>query len=329
MDRLALTRASTLGPVVDQLRRAGASVARVFNAADLPLEMMQRPSALIPLRDHYRIVEYAARELGDNALPARLALAAGIDGLGIYGARFVRAPTLGKAIEDGNRMLASVLQSGTRMALTVEKGVARWTYEVLERQAIGRQRNEILALGYMLDSVRRFAGATWTPGRVQVPGGALAARSQIEALYQCEIGTGDRLAVSMPSATLEIPGRHVRALEADGSSGDVPDWHDIQGCVRELIRLGLLKRRPSRRWVAEHLGLSVRTMQRHLSRRQVSYRTMLRDTILQQARDMLSRSISITATAVELGYSDAAHLSRAFRRALAVSPRAWRRAGAP
>jgi AraC-like DNA-binding protein len=142
----------------------------------------------------------------------------------------------------------------------------------------------------------------------------VAARCKIEALYRCEIGTGGRLSIAMPKATLEIPSGHARALEADGTSAEVPDWHDIQGCVRELIRLGLLKRRPPRRWVAAHLGLSVRTMQRHLSQQQVSYRTMLRDTILEQAQEMLLRSFSITAIALELGYSDAAHLSRAFRR---------------
>src|SRR4051812_25769389 len=75
MESLALTRASTLGPIVDHIRRGGGSIGRVFKAADIPLELIDRPTALLPLRDHFKIVESAARELDDPALPARLAIA--------------------------------------------------------------------------------------------------------------------------------------------------------------------------------------------------------------------------------------------------------------
>jgi AraC-like DNA-binding protein len=325
MSQLALTRASTLGPVADQLRRGGGSVTRVFHAADLPLELVQRPAALIPLRDHFKIVEYAARELGDDALPARLALAAGVAGLGALGSSFLNAATLGQAIARSNSQVSSILQSGTRLRLTVNKGLACWSYEVLESQVLGRQKNEILALGYMIELVRHFTGRSWIPGRVDVPGGRLPSRPCIETLFQCDIVRGDRLSLTFPCDLLEIPGAQFRARTAGGLDTTLPDWQDLHGSVRELIRLGLLSKRPSRAWVATHLGLSVRTMQRRLGRHQTNFGQMLRETIVDVARELLQRHKTITEIAFQLGYGDPAHLTRAFHRALGVSPRDWRR----
>lgn len=325
MAQLALTRASTLGPVVEELRRGGASCRRVFNAADLPLELTQRPAALIPLRDQFKLVEYAARELGDDALPARLALAAGAGGLGMYGARFISAATLGEAIAIGNGLFTSILQSGTRMALTIDEGFARWSYEVLESQALGRQKNEILAVGYMIDLIRRFVDPRWIPSRVEVPGPALPARASIEALLRCEITRGDRLSVAFPSALLQTPRQRVPAAIAPGGEVRLPDWQDLPGSVRELIRLGLLGKRPANGWVASHLGLSVRTMQRCLKEQQTSFARMMQESIVDRAQELLTRGTPITELAIELGYSDPAHFTRAFQRALGVAPREWRR----
>jgi AraC-like DNA-binding protein len=211
------------------------------------------------------------------------------------------------------------------MRLTMNRGVARWSYEVLEPQVLGRQKNEILALGYMVDLVRCFAGRRWIPSRVDVPGPALPARARVEALLQCEIGRGDQLSVTFASALLEAPGQRRRVKAAGSAEVGLPDWQDLPGSVRELIRLGLLSQRPSSGWVASHLGIPVRTMQRHLNEHQTRFGRMVQETILDLAQELLRRKMSITELAVELGYSDPAHLTRAFRRALGVAPREWRR----
>jgi hypothetical protein len=41
------------------------------------------------------LVESAAREIGDEALPARLSIRAGVAGLGPYGRHLISFPTLG------------------------------------------------------------------------------------------------------------------------------------------------------------------------------------------------------------------------------------------
>jgi AraC-like DNA-binding protein len=326
MEQLALTRASTIGPIVDIVDRGGGSVDRVFSAAELPLRLSERPDALVPLRDQFKLVEFAARELGDDALPARLATSAGIAGLGAYGKRFIAAPSLGAAIGMGNEIIGSTLQSATRMTLTVERGLARWTYDVADPAGVGRQKNAILATGYIVDLLRRFIGTNWAPTRTEVPGAPLQGRAAIEALYRCEIVSGDQVAVSFPADFLEIPNpapAHDDALELDGA---LPLTGDLCAGVRELIRLSLLDKRPQRAWVARRLNVSVRTLQRRLREHGTSFAEAVRGIVEEQAVELLRcRNVSITEIAYELGYSDPAHFTRAFVHWFGEPPQLWRR----
>ncbi len=183
METLALTRASTIGPIADVIEAAGGSVARVFRMSELPFGLIAQPDRLILLSDHLRLVENAAREIGDDALAARLSITGGIAALGPYGQLMLSFETLGVAIEAGYQKFASLLQAATQMDLIVRDGWARWSYRVTSPIVIGRQRNEILAIGYMLNLLRHYAGSRWTPEAILVPG-ILQGRAAIEDIFR-------------------------------------------------------------------------------------------------------------------------------------------------
>jgi hypothetical protein len=168
-----------MGPVADAVARAGGSVARVFARADLPLRLIDYPDRLIPLRDQLALIEHATREIGDESMPVWLSSGAGVAWLGPYGRRLQSAATLGEAIDLANRLIVAGLQSATDMRLRIAGRRASWTYRVTDPVAFGRQRNELLAFGYMQDLIRAFAGRSWRANHLTVPG-PLAARSAIE-----------------------------------------------------------------------------------------------------------------------------------------------------
>ena len=170
MAHYGLTKARSMGPVAEAVERAGGSIARVFRRAELPLQLIDEPERLILLRDQLYLVECAAREIGDEAFTARVATEGGIKFLGALGHRVSIAPSLDAAIVHCNALMTSQLQSATSLTLTISGGEARWTYRVTDPIATGRQKNEILALGYMLDLFRGFLGPGWTPIRADVPG---------------------------------------------------------------------------------------------------------------------------------------------------------------
>ncbi|MFA5951031.1 MAG: AraC family transcriptional regulator ligand-binding domain-containing protein [Hyphomicrobium sp.] len=325
MRQLALTRASTLGPILEYIEKGGGSVERVFQAAELPLQICDRPNALFPLRDQFKILELAARELGDDALPARLATSIGTAGLGVFGDKFVAARTLGDAITEGNEIYFSTLQSATNIKLTIEGRMARWSYAVEEHTDAGRQKNELLAMGYMMDLIRRYAGPQWVPTRVEVPGSPLHGRRAVENILRCDISSGKVASTIFPAELLEItnPSPKLSSILLDT---EVPAPTDFQACLQELVRLGLLTGRPQRAWVARRLGLSVRTMQRRLNDEGISFAGLAAAVIKRQAADLLRhRDVPISDIAYELGYSDPAHFTRAFNRWYGQSPQAWRK----
>ena len=322
----ALTRASTVGPIVDVLQQGGGSVARVFRKAELPIRLSEAPDALVPLRDQLKLVELASQELGDPGLPARLAVSAGVAGLGAFGEIFLAAPSLGAGIARGNAILASTLQSATTMRLTMRGRFAHWTYEVTERMPLGRQKNEVLAIGYMVAVIRRFAGPGWTPTRVELPG-ALDGRAAIETLYRSDFSRGEAAGLIFPAELLDADGPAAASAGPGRVDHGLPNPQDLPGHVHELARLSLLEGRPERAWVARRLGMSVRTMQRRLNEQRTSFAELVRDVRKERAARLLRDGASVSDAAYELGFSDPAHFTRAFREWFGAAPRAWR--GAP
>jgi AraC-like DNA-binding protein len=323
---LGFTKARSMGPVAEAVERAGGSVARVFRKAELPLRLIEAPEQLILLRDQLALVEHAARELDDEALPLRLSMPAGIEGLGFFGRRVRTAPTLENAIERCNFGIQSMLQSMTHMDLTQTKGraprLAIWTYEILDDAPVGRQKNELLAFGYMISALKHFrVGAL----RVTLPQRPLA-RAVLEDILGCEIAVGEKAALIFPAERLSNA-NPACVDPVDTRGEDMQSPTDFSAAVERLVELALLERRPTIDAVRRRLALSARSLQRRLAEAGESFEIIRRRVVLAKARTRLSDGATpITQIAYELGYSDAAHFSRAFAAWTGESPRAWRRA---
>lgn len=96
--------------------------------------------------------------------------------------------------------------------------------------------------------------------------------------------------------------------------------------LKNAVRMSLCDGHPSVREIATRFGLSVRTMQRRLREAGHTYTELVECVRNEEACRLLQNStISIGRIAVKLGYTDASHFSRAFRRWAGTSPRSYRR----
>lgn len=320
MSGVGFTKARSMGPVADAVARAGGSVARIFRKAELPLRLIETPDQLIPLRDQLALVEYAAQELDDAALPLRLSMQAGIEGLGAFGRSVFAAPTLGEAVARCNRLISTQLQSMTHMELTTVGRVAIWTYEISDGARIGREKNELLAFGYMSETLRRY-GVT-APARALLPGRP-PDRGALEALLRCDIARGQKAALVFPSESLH--NANLAWLSGDvAPTADVPSPGDFRAAVTQMIRLSLLDGRPTLGAVSRRLALSARGVQRRLELEGTNFDCIRQNVLRARAEALLATTAPITEIAYELGYSDPAHFSRAFGQWTGESPRARR-----
>lgn len=322
-----LTRARTMGPVAEAVRAAGGSPARVFGRAGIPLTLLDTPDRLILLRDQLGLIEAAIRETGDPALPARLSTRAGIAGLGPIGVQVRNAETLGAALARVEVVTPLLLQTATWTGLRRQGAEAFYGYAITERIERGRQANEILALGYLLGTVRHFLGSSWRPMRAVVTGASLTRRPEIEALLGSEIAFGSRAGLVLPAYLLDTPNRNRCDPASTDPAAEEPIGDDFAACVAHLIALGLDEARPSLDGIARRLGLSRRTLQRRLEAGGTCYADLQNRVMAGRARSLLAAgTFSIGRIACELGYADPAHFTRAFLAWTGVTPRQWRRA---
>ena len=323
MGGLGLTRASTMGPIAAAVEAAGGSVARVFRQAEIPLALMDEPDRLILLADQLRLVEGAVRESGDPALPARLSRRTGIGGLGAIG-RHVRAcTTLGEALARVESVTPALLQTATWTGLRREGESVVYGYAVTERVEAGRQANAMLALGYLLGTMRHFLGPDWRPRRAVLPGAALPDRAAVEAVLGCTLSLGAHTGLHFDAGLLSTPNPSPGPL-VDAALPPPPNG--LAGCVAGLIDLALCEGRPSIDWTARRLGLSRRSLQRRLEAEGTGFAPILQAVMWARAEALLAEgAMPVGRIALALGYADAAHFSRAFLGWTGVPPRLWRR----
>ncbi len=321
------TRASALGPISDFVDARGGSIERIFSRADLPLALLDNPDLPLPLRDQFKILSEAGREIGDPFFGASLGRQVSMKKLSAFGAWVSSAPTLAGAIDRSHRGLNRFLQTATDLKFRVFGSAARWSIEFLDPGRDGRFQNELLGVSYLIDGVRNYAGRSWSPTVVRSTCVGAARAAELEKVFEAPVLHGARAsAVEFDVTELSATGR--RKVTADfGSEPPIPLQSAYREDVAALSAIALLEGYPKIDWVASKLQMSRRSLQRSLDAEGCSFSVVLEGLLKDRATILIgSTDRSLTDIALQLGYSDVAHFSRAFRRWTGMSPTRYRKA---
>jgi AraC-like DNA-binding protein len=333
MGAIALTRATILLPVISYLGRNEAPIDRLLDRAHLPRWVMMHPEHLIPTVSAPRLMADAARTLGITDIGIRAAEAAPIETLGTFGRLIRRSRTLGEAIAATIRHHPSYSSNG-RMWL-VDRGdevefcqafVSRWD------QNWAPASHYILTL--MVQIVRLAAGPDRRPAQVRLQTG------ESSALRDHPLFAGAALRFAQPATAIVLPkawlARPIRPADR-ASPDDVDAWsaraprRDFVGAAEQVVATLASDACPSIADVANAVGMTVRTLQRRLAAEGASYEKVVDGWRYRTATKLLtSTDVNVLDVALEVGYSDHAHFTRAFRRWSGCSPTEFRRRhGAP
>jgi AraC-like DNA-binding protein len=233
--------------------------------------------------------------------------------LGAVGFAMREAPTILAAIENLNRFLP-VHNQAARTALIVEGDLARWTFDVILRDAPALDQQFDLTIGIGYNLLQHFAGHSWLPLSVHLKRAVPADPRPYRQLFRCPIVfDADFTGIVFRKQLLSLTQLQAKAPTDFGS------------LVRETVALSLQDGDSSIDTVAARLGLSERTLQRRLHMAGLNYKDILVDVRRNVAQQYLrDTGISLTRIATILGYSDLAAFSRSFHREFGVSPRNWR-----
>jgi len=308
---LALIRAAAIAPVVAFLRGAGAPVERLLGLAHLPPLVLHTRESLIPLPQAVRFIEGSARETGIGNLGSLAASHAAITMLGMFGHLVRRGVTLARAIETAIRAMPS-FSSGLCCRLTIEGSRAEVRHEFIDAYAGGSRQSHEYFHTLMLGLVRL----------VQRPGERDEARSTI---------SNGQPVVVFPPGMLErplkplFPARAIDEAAEQAWLASTPAG-DFAGAVQQVIDMLSSPTAPRIGLTAAAIGISVRGLQRRLAEAGMSYeRLVVRSRFATATQLLQNTDATVLDVALDAGYSDHAHFTRAFRRWTGMSPSEFRR----
>ena len=334
MRSVPLTRASIISPIGAFLERIGAPVERLLAGAGIPPWALSAPETLIPTSSTARLLAHAAWTEGIENLGLLSGQEARIDSLGIYGRLIRRSPTVAEAlgaVVRNHRMFSSDGRMWLRHRDEDVELCQAFTGG-FDRDDDGWRQASHYVLMLMLGIVRLGAGPTWRPAEVRLQSGEAAAVRDAEPLSGARLRFAQpATAITVPRPLLDeplrptacelaIPRESIEAWEVSAPAGD------FVGSIVQVVEMLSWEGYPDIHMTADVLGMSVRTLQRHLTAAGVTHESLLGRARFATAAALLEESDGrILDIAFDLGYSDHAHFTRAFRRWAGCSPREFRR----
>lgn len=331
---VALTRAGTIVPILKYLATVGVPPDEILSAAELPCWVASDPEMLIPGASPARLFRAAARHAGIPHLGLTAAEHTEIDALGLFGRLLRGAPTLGAALETAARY-GTTMTANRPLRVRSRGDHVEFCMTFSDRfdpRDPAWQQDNLFCLGLMIGVVRLAAGPSWRPAAVhlwtdEIPdvrdantlGSARFAFRQAETMITVPTGL---LATRLPPVPrTEIP---MDTLEEWTSSAPA---REFVACIRQVIEtLSRGDDYPTIQQTAQFLGVSVRTLQRQLATAGMTHDLLIAEARFTTATHCLAETdLRILDLALDLGYSDHANFTRAFRRWAGCSPQEYRK----
>ena len=207
-------------------------------------------------------------------------------------------------------------------------------YGIYEPNTVGRDQIYLLCAALMLNAIRSLTGGAVEPNEVLLSVRKPAEVAHYKALLAHEEVRFDEIQTGLvfPRSALDapIPGARPSELErlhrlaVASRPASQTIWTDR---VKHAMRPLLLRGEPTSDTMATFLGVSKRTLYRHLKDEGASFQPLLDEVRYGMARELLAiTDLSISAIADALAYSSHSHFTEAFQRWSGAAPSDWRTA---
>jgi AraC-like DNA-binding protein len=192
-----------------------------------------------------------------------------------------------------------------------------------------RQQVELYVLIMMIDTIRLGAGSHWQPATLYLQNDDAKGLTDIPLFRHANTRFGCKAtAIGFPLELLGKPlqGDIAAFTKPENEPKDITLDPDFGNSLRRVLKNYMPFTPLSLDITAEIIGIPPRTLQRYLKKSGLTYQEIIEQLRYEKALPLLQDTQqNILEVALELGYSDAAHFSRAFRRWAGMSPREYRR----
>jgi AraC-like DNA-binding protein len=324
------THAAVLRDLPEVLSRFGVPWEPMLEAEGLSRDDIEDPARSVPFTTIDRLSGECARLTKCPHIGLLLARQVNLQCFGIAGRLARNASSVGDALQE----LAAYFglhDTGGLVSAGIHDGTVSLTYGLYVPGLRNVDQIYDFSTLVMGNVMRQLCGADWKPDAVLLPRRRPAdVRPYREAFAAPLRFDAVQAGLLFPQACLAHPvvdaDPFLHALLVDRASAAL-QVRDPLLCddVRRTIRLQLMGGDCSREVVARRLGMHPRTLGRRLKESGTTFQSLLDETRLELARQLLhgTRS-SVARIAASLGYQDPTVFTRAFRRWTGTTPRDYR-----
>lgn len=187
--------------------------------------------------------------------------------------------------------------------------------------------SEQFAVIYMIELLRAFTNSNWVPDQLSLQSDdATPFQTMLNSagISKTQIFTDRSFTALNISEEVLQKSFNSQIVWQDHESYILQPQNFIE-CLKTALPAYLFAGKLPIAKAAKVTGLSVRTLQRRLKELDISYRQILDEIQITEAKKMLINSTHpITAISTHLGYSNVAHFSRAFKRVTGEAPSFYR-----
>jgi AraC-like DNA-binding protein len=299
------------------------------------LSQLDTPYERVPLHRYVALLEHAAAKLDRPDLGLEMGLSFGLTDLGPFYALLRASGTLRGAL-DYLAQFQSRLQSRTLFDSRIGPDSTTYSYRIEDAGIWPRRQDAEFTISGHAHLIRQLTSARWSPMEVHFEHAITGREEALSRFFGAPV-SGNQVAkanaLSIRNEDLDRPFAGAIPLE-DQKLKSILEWHllDLMGpeaapaeglaaLTKDIIERRLGRAHVDCASVAAELKLSERSLRRRLMDEGTSFRLLLQEARQERARLILATAdLPLSVAAEQLGYSDAATFSRAFKDWTGVSP---------
>lgn len=332
MKSIPLIRVNAFLPFLTFLKRLGSPLERWLDQENLSPLALNDPESLIPRNLVFSFLERAARSEGLENLGLLVGKETSIAALGTFGRLILGSPTLYDAFNT-IQTLAPANNSGEIYWLAEQGEKVLFCQRYIDSPGSICQYAAHFSLILMMELLGLVAGEEWRPKEIYLQTGQKSDLATSELFSDAKIQTDEEFsAIVFPRFFLSLPLKTPRFFLEEQRQQDIAFLRSSSpaGNLGESWRQAIASlprgNYPDIHFAAAMAGTSVRTLQRRLEKEGLTYSELVERTRFEEAIRLLQEpSIKLAGISAELGYTDAAHFTRAFKRWTGLSPSQFRR----
>ena len=294
-----------------------------FRKVGLPAAI-ENPESLLPLKPFFHLINTVAI---DNNIPD-------------FGSRVAQATpwhkvsSLGPLILDSNNLgellatfcdIASGQSTIVKFRLRKRGTLVDFCYTDVPMYK-GDVQMELYRITSMIQLVHLATDSSWRPPLIRLNMAKTAIVEFSPLIASCNIRFSQTdSAISISKNLFELPLHHgLTKKQLPGAHKNTDLETDLANSIRQILKTYIPGGKVGIEEIARVSDLPVRSLQRRLRERGLKFNELLNQARFDYAKAQLENTgIEIKEVATSLGYSDAAHFSRAFRRWSGISPSAF------